>query len=100
MTGGIGAFVGDSDDSNSSAELKLDAVARETRRPGREGDFGRRTRRRAGSDVEAALVQRALDLMALDPAIAQARVAVRAAVGDREDGAADEVDRDLLAGGD
>jgi len=44
-------------------------------------------------------VQGALDLVALDPAIAQAGVTVGAAVRRREDGAVDEEDRDLLAGG-
>ena len=83
-----------------SVELQLDPVAGEARRVGGERDLGRRAGRGAGADVEAALVQRALDLVAFEQAVAQARVAVRAEVVGREDGAVDEVDRDLLAGDD
>ena len=67
----------------ASVELQLDLVAREPRRPGRERHFGRRARRRAGANVEAALVMRALDLVPFEEAVAQARIAVRAAVGGR-----------------
>ena len=80
-----------------SGELELDAAVDETRRLGRERDLGRRAGRGAGADVEAALVQRALDLVAFEKAVAQARVAVGADVVGGEDGAVDEVERDLAA---
>src|SRR3954454_13132101 len=106
MTGCIGAFVAGIDDTNSAAEEptraplldeQLDAAVDQARRPGRERDLGRCRGRDAGAHVEAALVVRALDLVPFEEAVAQARVAVGAAVRRREDAARDEIDRDLLA---
>src|SRR5215203_517559 len=81
-----------------SVDLQLDAMACQPRRIRRQRDLRRRAQRCAGAHVEAPLVVRAFDLVALEKTVAQARVAVRAAVRGGVDAAGDEVDRDLLAG--
>ena len=53
----------------------------------------------ATPDADATFeLQRTLDLVAFEKAVAEARVAVRAAVRRRVHGAADEKERDLVAG--
>lgn len=84
----------------TSVDLHVHARPVDLHRAGAKRVGDRRAGRRAVAHVELALVQRALDLVVVEKAVAEPRLDVGAGVVGREDGVADGVERDVEAGHD